>query len=158
MRRSDGPPMSAIRLVTEIPGPRSRALASRRGAAVAGGVSASTPIFLDHARGAVAVDVDGNSLIDFAGGIGTLNAGHCHPAVVAAASDQAARLTHSCFSVAGYEGYVELAERLNAATPGAFAKKTMLANSGVEAIENAVKIARRATGREAVVVFEHAFH
>jgi len=150
--------MPAIRLVTEIPGPRSRALASRRGAAVASGISASTPIFLDHARGAVAVDVDGNSLIDFAGGIGTLNAGHCHPAVVEAAAAQVARLTHSCFSVAGYEGYVALAERLNALTPGRFAKKTMFANSGAEAVENAVKIARRATGREGVVVFEHAFH
>jgi 4-aminobutyrate aminotransferase/(S)-3-amino-2-methylpropionate transaminase len=150
--------MPAIRLVTEIPGPRSRALASRRGAAVAGGISASTPIFLDHARGAVAMDVDGNSLIDFAGGIGTLNAGHCHPAVVEAAATQVARLTHSCFSVAGYEGYVALAERLNALTPGRFAKKTIFANSGAEAVENAVKIARRATGREGVVVFEHAFH
>jgi 4-aminobutyrate aminotransferase/(S)-3-amino-2-methylpropionate transaminase len=150
--------MPAIRLVTEIPGPRSRALASRRGAAVAGGISASTPIFLDHARGAVAMDVDGNSLIDFAGGIGTLNAGHCHPAVVEAAAAQVARLTHSCFSVAGYEGYVALAERLNALTPGRFAKKTIFANSGAEAVENAVKIARRATGREGVVVFEHAFH
>jgi len=125
---------------------------------VASGISASTPIFLDHARGAVAVDVDGNSLIDFAGGIGTLNAGHCHPAVVEAAAAQVARLTHSCFSVAGYEGYVALAERLNALTPGRFAKKTMFANSGAEAVENAVKIARRATGREGVVVFEHAFH
>jgi 4-aminobutyrate aminotransferase/(S)-3-amino-2-methylpropionate transaminase len=150
--------MTAIRLVTEIPGPRSRALASRRQAAVASGVGASTPLYLDHAHGAVAVDVDGNHFIDFAGGIGTLNAGHCHPAVVEAAGAQAARLTHSCFSVAGYEGYVELAERLNAVTPGGFAKKTMLANSGVEAVENAVKIARRATGREGVVVFEHAFH
>ena len=125
---------------------------------MASGISASTPIFLDHARGAVAVDVDGNSLIDFAGGIGTLNAGHCHPAVVEAAAAQVARLTHSCFSVAGYEGYVALAERLNALTPGRFAKKTMFANSGAEAVENAVKIARRATGREGVVVFEHAFH
>jgi 4-aminobutyrate aminotransferase/(S)-3-amino-2-methylpropionate transaminase len=150
--------MPAIRLVTEIPGPRSRALASRRQAAVAAGIGASTPLYLDHARGAVAVDVDGNQFLDFAGGIGTLNAGHCHPAVVAAASEQVGRLTHCCFSVAGYEGYVALAERLNALAPGAFAKKTMLANSGVEAVENAVKIARRSTGREGVVVFEHAFH
>ncbi len=122
------------------------------------GIGASTPLYLDHASGALAIDVDGNHLIDFAGGIGTLNAGHCHPAVVAAASDQLGRLTHCCFSVAGYESYVALAERLNALAPGSFAKKTMLANSGVEAIENAVKIARRATGREGVVVFEHAFH
>jgi 4-aminobutyrate aminotransferase/(S)-3-amino-2-methylpropionate transaminase len=102
--------------------------------------------------------VDGNTFIDFAGGIGTLNVGHANPRVVAAASGQLSRLTHTCFSVAPYEGYIALAERLNRITPGGFAKKTMLANSGAEAVENAVKIARSATGREAVVAFDHAFH
>jgi 4-aminobutyrate aminotransferase/(S)-3-amino-2-methylpropionate transaminase len=150
--------MRAIELQTELPGPRSRALMERRRAAVALPLGHSTPIFVESGSGARVVDVDGNRLLDFAGGIGTLNVGHSHPAVVAAAKEQLDRFTHSCFAVAPYESYVALAERLNAATPGAFAKKTMLANSGVEAVENAVKIARRATGREGVVVFEHAFH
>lgn len=130
----------------------------RRQAAVAAGVGHSTPIFVESAKGALLHDVDGNVFLDFAGGIGTLNVGHAHPAVVEAASAQLARFTHACFAVTPYEGYVALAERLNALVPGAFAKKTLFANSGAEAVENAVKIARRATGREAVVVFEHAFH
>ncbi len=150
--------MASIHLVTGIPGPRSRALMARRQAAVALGVGHATPVFAERGEGAVLVDVDGNHLLDFAGGIGTLNAGHCPAEVVAAIREQAGRLLHSCFSVAPYEGYVVLAERLNALAPGAFRKKTMLANSGAEAVENAVKIARRATGRDAVVVFEHAFH
>jgi 4-aminobutyrate aminotransferase/(S)-3-amino-2-methylpropionate transaminase len=150
--------MASIQLVTGVPGPRSVALMARRQAAVALGVGHASPVFAERGEGAVIVDVDGNCLLDFAGGIGTLNAGHCPPEVVAAIREQAGRLLHSCFSVAPYEGYVALAERLNALAPGAFAKKTMLANSGAEAVENAVKIARRATGRDAVVVFEHAFH
>jgi 4-aminobutyrate aminotransferase/(S)-3-amino-2-methylpropionate transaminase len=147
-----------MRIQTEIPGPRSRALLARREAAIPAGISHSAPVFVDHAAGALLHDVDGNTFIDFAGGIGTLNVGHAHPAVVEAARAQLGRFTHSCFAVAPYESYVELAERLNRAVPGAFAKKTLFANSGVEAVENAVKIARRATGREAVLVFEHAFH
>lgn len=150
--------MKAIELKTEIPGPRSRALMARRQAAIPAGLGHSTPVFVERASGARLLDVDGNTLLDFAGGIGTLNVGHSHPAVVAAAREQLERFTHSCFAVAPYESYVALAERLNASVPGSFAKKTMFANSGVEAVENAVKIARRATGREAVVVFEHAFH
>jgi 4-aminobutyrate aminotransferase/(S)-3-amino-2-methylpropionate transaminase len=150
--------MASIQLVTGVPGPHSLALMARRQGAVALGVGHATPVFAEHGEGAVLVDVDGNHLLDFAGGIGTLNAGHCSPEVVAAIREQAGRLLHSCFSVAPYEVYVALAERLNALTPGDFAKKTMLANSGAEAVENAVKVARRATGREAVVVFEHAFH
>jgi 4-aminobutyrate aminotransferase/(S)-3-amino-2-methylpropionate transaminase len=145
-------------LKTALPGPRSAALLARRGAAVPGGIAHATPLFAERAEGALLIDVDGNVLIDFAGGIGTLNVGHANPDVVAAAREQAGRLTHTCFSVAMYEGYVALAEKLNAITPGKFAKKTMLANSGAEAVENAVKIARSATGREAVVVFDHAFH
>ncbi len=150
--------MRAIELKTELPGPRSRALMVRRQAAIPAGIGHSAPIFIASASGALLHDVDGNTLIDFGGGIGTLNVGHAHPAVVEAAREQLGRFTHSCFSVTPYEGYVALAERLNFSVPGPFAKKTLFANSGVEAVENAVKIARRATGREAVLVFEHAFH
>src|SRR5262249_40671512 len=151
---------SSIRLKTAIPGPRSQELAARRERAVPKGIGHSTPVYAASASGALLTDVDGNVFLDFAGGIGTLNVGHANPEVVRAASEQLARATHTCFSVAPYEGYVALAEVLNRLTPGTgvFAKKTMLANSGAEALENAVKIARHATGREAVVVFEHAFH
>jgi 4-aminobutyrate aminotransferase / (S)-3-amino-2-methylpropionate transaminase / 5-aminovalerate transaminase len=148
----------SIRLKTAVPGPRSLALAARRQAAIPLGIGHSTPVYTESARGSLLTDVDGNVLIDFAGGIGTLNAGHANPEVVEAAAAALAKFTHSCFSVAPYEGYVALAEKLNAITPGSFPKKTMLANSGAEALENAVKIARHATGREAVVAFEHAFH
>jgi 4-aminobutyrate aminotransferase/(S)-3-amino-2-methylpropionate transaminase len=149
---------ASIRLKTALPGPRSVALAARREAAVPKGIGHATPIYTAEARGALLTDVDGNVLIDFAGGIGTMNVGHANPDVVRAAAVQLSRFTHTCFSVAPYEGYVALAEKLNAITPGRGPKKTMLANSGAEALENAVKVARRATGREAVVVFEHAFH
>ena len=149
---------SSIRLKSAIPGPRSQELAARRDRAVPKGIGHSTPVYAASARGALLTDVDGNVFLDFAGGIGTLNVGHTNPDVVRAASEQLAKATHTCFSVAPYEGYVALAETLNRLTPGDFAKKTMLANSGAEALENAVKIARHATGREAVVVFEHAFH
>ena len=148
----------SIRLKTAIPGPESRALAARRDAAVPKGIGHSTPVYARSASGALVTDVDGNVFIDFAGGIGTLNVGHANPDVVRAAAEQLERMTHTCFSVAPYEGYVALAETLNRVTPGRFPKKTMLANSGAEALENAVKIARHATGREAVVVFDHAFH
>jgi 4-aminobutyrate aminotransferase/(S)-3-amino-2-methylpropionate transaminase len=148
----------SIRLKTAIPGPRSQALAARRERAIPKGIGHSTPVYADVARGALLTDVDGNVLIDFAGGIGTLNVGHANPEVTGAAARQLQRLTHTCFSVAPYEAYVSLAETLNRVTPGSFPKKTMLANSGAEALENAVKIARHATNREAVVVFEHAFH
>ncbi|MEO8276781.1 MAG: 4-aminobutyrate--2-oxoglutarate transaminase [Thermoanaerobaculia bacterium] len=150
--------MRAIELKTEVPGPRSRALMERRQAAIPVGIGHSSPVFVERAEGALLHDVDGNTFIDFAGGIGTMNIGHAHPAVVAAARAQLEKFTHTCFAVAPYESYVELAERLNRAVPGSFPKKTLFANSGVEAVENAVKIARRATGREAVMVFDHAFH
>jgi 4-aminobutyrate aminotransferase/(S)-3-amino-2-methylpropionate transaminase len=149
---------TAIRLKTALPGPRSLELEARRRRAIPAGIAHSTPIYAASARGALVTDVDGNVLLDFAGGIGTQNAGHGNPEVVRAAAAQLDRLLHTCFSVAPYEPYVALAERLNAITPGRFPKKTMLASSGAEAVENAVKIARRATGREAVVVLEHAFH
>lgn len=147
-----------IQINTPIPGPNSLALLERRKQHVPSGVFNSSPIFVKQASGAVVVDVDGNRLIDFAGGIGTLNVGHSNPHVVRAASEQMSRFTHTCFSIAMYESYIQLAEKLNRMTPGAFAKKTMLVNSGAEAVENAVKIARHATKRPAVVVFEHAFH
>jgi 4-aminobutyrate aminotransferase / (S)-3-amino-2-methylpropionate transaminase / 5-aminovalerate transaminase len=148
----------SIFLKTAIPGPRSAALLERRHQNVPRGIAHATPVCAERAEGAVVVDVDGNRLLDFAGGIGTLNVGHANPDVVRAAAEQLSKLTHMCFSVAAYERYVALAEKLNRITPGAFAKKTMLANSGAEAIENAVKIARSFTGRKAVVVFDHAFH
>ena len=150
--------MPAIQLRTEIPGPQSRALAERRRRAVPQGVPLTAPICLARGEGAVVTDVDGNRLIDFAGGIGVLNVGHRHPAVVAAAHAQVDRLMHACFQVTMYEPYIAAAERLNALAPGAFAKKTLFLNSGAEAVENAVKIARYHTKRPAVIAFEHAFH
>jgi 4-aminobutyrate aminotransferase / (S)-3-amino-2-methylpropionate transaminase / 5-aminovalerate transaminase len=146
------------KLVTEIPGPRSLEWFERRAAAVPQGVGAIHPIVTARASGAIVEDVDGNRLIDFATGIAVLNVGHTAPEVVAAIQRQAELDTHTCFHVTANEPYIELAERLNALTPGTFAKKTMFANSGAEAVENAVKIARRATGRSAVVTFDHAFH
>jgi 4-aminobutyrate aminotransferase/(S)-3-amino-2-methylpropionate transaminase len=150
--------MPAIHLATEIPGPKSRALAARRAKAVPKGVAAASSIAIHEALNAVVTDVDGNRFIDFAGGIGVLNTGHRHPAVMAAVRAELDRLTHTCFAVASYESYVALAERLNRITPGSHEKRTLLVNSGAEAIENAVKIARYRTGRPAVVAFEHAFH
>jgi 4-aminobutyrate aminotransferase/(S)-3-amino-2-methylpropionate transaminase len=147
-----------IRLVTEIPGPASLALAARRAAATPRGVTAPTALAVVRAENAVVTDADDNRLIDFAGGIGTLNVGHRHPDVLAAVRAQLDRLTHTAFAVATYEPYVALAERLNRITPGTHYKRTLLVNSGAEAIENAVKIARYATGRPAIVCFEHAFH
>jgi 4-aminobutyrate aminotransferase/(S)-3-amino-2-methylpropionate transaminase len=148
----------SIQLKTTVPGPRSLALLERRQMSVPRGVYSATPIFIDRAEGALVQDVDGNTLIDFAGGIGTLNVGHRNPDVLAAATRQMERFTHTCFSVAMYESYIALAEKLNQITPGNFQKKTMFVNSGAEAIENAVKIARHHSQRPGVVVFEHAFH
>lgn len=147
-----------IHLQTEIPGPASRALLERRAQAVPRGVPAVTPIAVVQAEGAVVTDADGNRLIDFGGGIGVVNTGHRHPRVIEAVRNQLERYTHPCFPVSTYEPYVELAERLNALTPGVQAKRTFLVNSGAEAVENAVKIARHFSGRPAVVCFEHAFH
>jgi 4-aminobutyrate aminotransferase / (S)-3-amino-2-methylpropionate transaminase / 5-aminovalerate transaminase len=147
-----------IQLRTEVPGPKSRALLARRAAAVPRGVPAVTPIAVVHAEGAVVTDADGNRLIDFGGGIGVVNTGHRHPSVVAAVKAQLDRFTHVCFPVSTYEPYVELAERLNRITPGGHPKRTFLVNSGAEAVENAVKVARSFTGRQAVVCFEHGFH
>lgn len=147
-----------IRLQTEIPGPNSRALLARRAKAVPKGVPAVTPIAVVHAEGAVLTDADGNRLIDFGGGIGVVNTGHRHPGVVEAVRAQLDRFAHVCFPVSTYEPYVELAERLNRITPGTHEKRTFFVNSGAEAVENAVKVARYFTGRQAVLCFDHGFH
>lgn len=147
-----------MKLVTELPGPRTRELLARREAAVPPAVFNTAPIFAERASGAILEDVDGNRFIDFATGIAVLNVGHTSPDVVKAVQAQAERFTHTCFHVAMYEPYVRLAERLNELTPGDHDKKTMFANSGAEAVENAVKIARYYTKRDAVVVFDHSFH
>jgi len=145
-------------LVTDIPGPRSLALEVRRTAAVAPGVSSVLPVYIDRAEGAVLVDVDGNSLIDLGSGIAVVGVGHAAPQVVDAVRSQVARFTHTCFMVNPYEEYVAVCEVLNELVPGAGPKRSALFNSGAEAVENAVKIARHATGRQAVVVFDHAYH
>jgi 4-aminobutyrate aminotransferase/(S)-3-amino-2-methylpropionate transaminase len=145
-------------LVTEIPGPCSRELAGRRSAAVARGVSSTLPIYVAAAGGGVVVDVDGNSLIDFGSGIAVVNVGNAAPGVVDAVQAQVAAFTHTCFMVAPYEGYVAVCEQLARLTPGNHEKRSALFNSGAEAVENAVKIARAHTGRQAVVAFEHAYH
>ena len=146
------------RLVTAVPGPKSQDLMARRTAAVPPGVGTALPVFIERAGGGVLVDVDGNSLIDFGSGIAVTSVGNAAPAVVAAVAEQAARFTHTCFMITPYEGYVEVCERLNRLTPGGFEKRSMLLNSGAEAVENAVKVARVATGRPAVVVFDHGYH
>ena len=150
--------MSTIQLRTEIPGPKSKALAERRAKAVPRGLSHGTPIYVAKAEDAWLEDVDGNRYIDFAGGIGCLNVGHRSPRVTAAIAEQLQKYLHLCFAVTPYEGYVAVAEKLNAVAPGNFLKKTILVNSGAEAIENAVKIARAYTKRPAVICFEDAFH
>lgn len=150
--------MATIQLRTAIPGPKSQELMRRRQAAVARGVGHATSIFAARAEGAVLEDVDGNRFLDFAGGIGVVNAGHRAPRVVAAIREQLDAFIHTCFSVAPYEKYIALAEKLNSLVPGAFAKKSILVNSGAEAIENAVKIARAYTRKPAIICFEDAFH
>ncbi len=150
--------MATIQIRTEIPGPKSRDLMARREAAVPRGPAHATPIFAACAEGAVIEDVDGNRYIDFAGGIGCLNFGHRAPRVLSAVREQLDKFLHVCFSVTPYEGYIAVAEKLNALTPGRFAKKTLLVNSGAEAVENAIKIARAFTKRPAVICFEDAFH
>jgi 4-aminobutyrate aminotransferase/(S)-3-amino-2-methylpropionate transaminase len=146
------------KVVTEIPGPRSTEWFERRRDAIPQGVANIHPIVTARASGAIIEDVDGNRLIDLATGIAVLNVGHTAPEVVGAAQRQLELDTHTCFHVTLNEPYVELAERLNALVPGDGAKKTMFANSGAEAVENAVKVARKFTGRPAVVTFDHAFH
>jgi len=150
--------MPTIQLRTSIPGPKSQALMRRRNAAVPQGAFHATPVFVAKAEGAVVEDVDGNRLIDFAGGIGCLNTGHRAPAVIDAIRRQLDRFLHTSFNVLPYESYVTLAERLNALAPGESPKKTIFVNTGAEAVENAIKIARFYTKRPAILCFEDAFH
>ena len=133
-------------------------LMKRREAAVPRGVGQIHPIFADHAKNSTVTDVEGREFIDFAGGIAVLNTGHVHPKVIAAVTAQLNKLTHTCFQVLAYEPYVELCEKINAKVPGDFAKKTLLVTTGSEAVENAVKIARAATGRTGVIAFTGAYH
>ena len=150
--------MPAIHLQTEIPGPRSRAVFAERQQHVAPGPFHTTPIVAAHAEGSVITDVDGNRFLDLTSGIGVTNLGHRDPAVMEAVARQAEQFVHTSINVVAYEGYVQLAKRLNALLPEAGPCKTFLANSGAEAVENAVKFARAATGRQAVVAFEHGYH
>jgi 4-aminobutyrate aminotransferase/(S)-3-amino-2-methylpropionate transaminase len=146
------------RLRTSLPGPRSLELQARRKAAVAAGVGSTLPVYVDSADDGLLVDVDGNQLIDLGSGIAVTNVGNPAPAVAEAVHAQVDRFSHTCFMITPYEGYVEVCEELNALTPGPPEKRSVLFNSGAEAVENAVKIARHVTGRPAVVVFDHGYH
>ena len=158
-QRQGGPGLpQQRRLVTEIPGPRSTALLARREAAVARGVSSAVPVFVTAAGGGILVDADDNALIDFGSGIAVVNVGNAAEQVVTAVRDQVARFTHTCFMITPYEGYVAVCEELARLTPGDHEKRSALFNSGAEAVENTVKVARSYTGRQAVVVFDHAYH
>jgi len=150
--------MGFIQLKTSIPGPRSQALMQRRAAAVARGPFHATPVYIEKAEGALIHDVDGNTFLDFAAGLGVVNVGHCPPDLVTAVQAQTSRFLHAGFNVTPYESYIALAEKLNARVPGDGPKKTLLVNSGAEAVENAVKIARAYTKRPAIVCFDHAYH
>ena len=150
--------MGTIQIRTAIPGPKSKALGERRVAAVPRGLSHGTPVYVAKAEDAWMEDVDGNRYIDFAGGIGCINVGHRQEPVLSAIREQVDRFLHVCVQVTPYENYVRLAERMNEVTPGKFAKKTLFVNSGAEAVENAVKIARAHTGRTGIIAFEDAFH
>ncbi|HMK63707.1 MAG TPA: aminotransferase class III-fold pyridoxal phosphate-dependent enzyme, partial [Acidimicrobiales bacterium] len=144
--------------MTSVPGPRSLELAARRALAVPAAVGTALPVFVHSAGDGLLEDIDGNRFIDLGSGISVTNVGNSAPEVVAAVAEQLPRFTHTCFQVTPYEGYVAVCEKLNALTPGPHAKRSMLVNSGAEAVENAVKIARYATRRPAVVAFDHGFH
>ena len=146
------------RVVTAIPGPKSKALQERRLAAIPAGVNSALPVYIERAHGAILVDVDGNQFLDMGSGIGVTTIGHTNDAVVAAATEQLHKLTHGAFTITPYEGYVRVAELLAEHTPGTHAKKTVLQNSGAEAVENGVKIARKFTGRGGIAVLDHAYH
>jgi 4-aminobutyrate aminotransferase/(S)-3-amino-2-methylpropionate transaminase len=159
LSRTGGPSLpQERRLVTEIPGPESKARLERKKAHVADGVGTVLPVFVEAAGGGVLRDVDGNSLIDLGSGIAVTSVGNAAPAVVRGVQEQVAAFTHTCFMVTPYDGYVDVCAKLAELTPGDHAKKSALFNSGAEAVENAVKIARVATGRDAVGVFDHAYH
>lgn len=146
------------RVVTAIPGPLSQALHARRKESVSAGLTQGYPVYIDRAAGAIVVDVDGNHILDLGSGIAVTTVGHAVPEIIDAVSTQVADFTHTCFMVTPYEEYIEVCEELSRLTPGDHAKTSALFNSGAEAVENAVKIARLATGRQAVVVFDHAYH
>ncbi|MGH3661710.1 MAG: 4-aminobutyrate--2-oxoglutarate transaminase [Micromonosporaceae bacterium] len=151
-------PAQQRRLVTSLPGPRSAELAARRARQLPPGLGSALPVQVERAAGGIIVDADGNHIIDFASGIAVTSVGATAPEVTDRVTAQAARFSHTCFLVTGYSGYVDVAEWLNTRSPGRRQKTTALFSTGAEAVENAVKIARAATGRTGVVVFEHAFH
>ncbi|MEY4398248.1 MAG: hypothetical protein RLZ53_824 [Actinomycetota bacterium] len=151
-------PVSARKIVTAIPGPKSQELHQHRLNNVSAGVGASLPVYIDHAHGAILTDVDGNQFIDLGSGIGVTTIGHTNEKVVAAVQEQVAKLTHTLFTVTPYVPYVRVCELLNKHTPGNFPKKSALFNSGAEAVENAVKFARKFTRKAGIVVFDHAYH
>ena len=146
------------KLVTEIPGPKSQSIIKRRGEAVSAGLGMAVPVVVDKAGGGVIVDVDGNSIIDMGAGIAVVSVGNSAARVVKNVTEQVEAFTHTCFMVAPYLGYIEVSEALNRLTPGSHKKKSALFTSGAEALENAVKIARKFTNRQAVIVFEHGYH
>ena len=150
--------MATIRINGPVPGPKSKELLARRERSVVRGLSTVHPLFIANAHGSTVTDVDGNVFVDFTGGIGTLNVGHTRPELVKAASEQAARLTHSAIQVLGYEPYIRVAEELCRLAPISGDKRALLVTTGTEAVENAIKLARAATHRPAVICFEHAFH
>ncbi|GAH52435.1 unnamed protein product, partial [marine sediment metagenome] len=141
-----------------LPGEQGAKLLSLRDEYIPKGVFQIAPIFIAKGKGALVEDVDGNEYIDFSSGISALNIGHCNDKVVSAIKEQAGKHLHTCFNVLMYESYVELAKKLTEITPGNFPKQVLLVNSGAEAVENAVKVARRYTGRYGIIAFEHAFH
>lgn len=152
-------PLAQLRhLVTEIPGPKSIEALKRRSAATPSGLGMAIPVVIERTSGAILQDIDGNSIIDLGAGIGVNNVGNTNERIVKRIHEAAENLTHTCFTVAPYMGYIEVCEKLNTHTPGTFKKKSLLVNSGAEAIENAIKIARHFTKRPAIVVFEHAYH
>lgn len=154
-----GPKLAQVRkVVTQIPGPKSEALVKRRGEAVSAGLGMAVPVVVERAGGGVIIDVDGNSIIDMGAGIAVVSVGNSATRVVKRVIEQVEAFTHTCFMVAPYEGYIEVSEALNRLTPGSHKKKSALFTSGAEALENAVKIARKFTNRQAVVVFEHGYH
>jgi 4-aminobutyrate aminotransferase/(S)-3-amino-2-methylpropionate transaminase len=146
------------KILGDFPGPKSVELAARRAKVVASGVASGVPVYVADADGGIVQDVDGNSFIDLGSGIAVTSVGASDPAVVGAVKEQVEHFTHTCFMVSPYEGYIAVAEQLNELTPGDHDKRTVLFNSGAEAVENAVKVARVATGRTAVVAFDHAYH
>jgi 4-aminobutyrate aminotransferase / (S)-3-amino-2-methylpropionate transaminase / 5-aminovalerate transaminase len=146
------------RLVTAIPGPKSLEALKRRTESTSAGLGMAIPVVIERASDAILLDIDGNQIIDLGSGIGVVNVGNASPRVVDRVIEQVQAFTHTCFTVAPYMGYIEVCEKLNALTPGTFKKKSVLLNSGAEAVENAVKIARHYTKRQAIVVFEHSYH